>query len=79
MKPEQIQQWAREAGATFDGSNWCLNIVFHEVEELQAFTKIVRNATLEEAAQRCDAIDTEYGGDDVLAPWCSRAIRSMKS
>lgn len=30
----------------------------------------------EECAKVCDAIDAEYEGEDVLATWCSQAIRA---
>ena len=30
----------------------------------------------EECAKVCDDIDAEYEGEDVLAPWCSQAIRA---
>jgi hypothetical protein len=81
MDSKQIQQWAREAGATFDGSNWCLNIVFHEIEELQAFTTLVRNATLEECAENLDewgnASSVAYIGSG--AKTAATRIRSLKT
>lgn len=30
----------------------------------------------EACAKVCDAIDVEYEGEDVLATWCSQAIRA---
>jgi hypothetical protein len=33
----------------------------------------------EECAKVCDDIDAEYGGEDVLATWCAKAIRARGS
>ena len=33
-------------------------------------------AEREACAKVCDAIDAEYEGEDVLATWCSQAIRA---
>jgi hypothetical protein len=76
MDREQIIQWAREAGATFDmnGENHC----FETKEELEAFVKLVAAHEREECAKVCDDIDAEYEGEDVLATWCSKAIRARK-
>jgi hypothetical protein len=30
---------------------------------------------VQECAKVCDDIDTEYGGEDVLATWCAGAIK----
>ena len=30
---------------------------------------------VQECAKICDDIDTEYGGEDVLATWCAVAIK----
>ena len=33
-------------------------------------------AEREACAKVCDDIDAEYGGEDVLATWCAKAIRA---
>ena len=78
MTPEQIEQWAREAG--FDVYP-TLEEVTGGFSELQAFAHLVRNATLEEAAVKCDALDNDEN-DSIYrnaAVWCAELIRSMKS
>jgi hypothetical protein len=57
MTPEQITKWAREAG--FDVNFDIMGVTAHDGyinKELQAFAKLVRNATLEEAAVKCDEL-----------------------
>jgi len=34
------------------------------------------NGEREACAKVCDDIDAEYGGEDVLATWCAKAIRA---
>jgi hypothetical protein len=36
-------------------------------------------AEREACAKVCDDIDAEYGGEDVLATWCAKAIRARGS
>ena len=47
--------------------------------DLEAFAELVRAEEREACAKVCDDIDTEYEGEDVLATWCSRAIRARKN
>ena len=44
--------------------------------ELERFAALVAAAEREACAKVCEAIDTEYGGEDVHASWCSQAIRA---
>jgi hypothetical protein len=60
------------------------------IERFKAFEALVRadereramrenayvQAEREACAKVCDDIDAEYEGEDVLATWCSRAIRN---
>jgi len=55
MTPEQITKWASEAGIYLDGANQRQPLYVAKPEELQAFAALIRNATLEEAAVKCDA------------------------
>lgn len=45
-------------------------------EELERFAALVAEHERKACAQVCDNIDTEYEGEDVLATWCSAAIRA---
>ena len=36
-------------------------------------------AEREACAKVCDDIDAEYGGEDVLATWCAKAIRARSN
>lgn len=45
-------------------------------EFLQQFAEIVATKEREACAKVCDDIDVEYEGGDVLATWCSQAIRA---
>jgi hypothetical protein len=38
--------------------------------ELERFAELI----VRKCAKICDDIDAEYGGEDVLASWCSKAI-----
>jgi len=69
MTNEQIQQWAR-------ASNMATPLYDYQKEQLQAFATLVRNATLEEAAVKCDAMHYEV---DVYPAQCAHMIRSLKS
>jgi len=42
----------------------------------EIFAKLVAAHEREECAKVCDDIDAEYEGEDVLATWCSQAIRA---
>jgi hypothetical protein len=66
---------AREAGIDEwwdSGSDWRETFDEH----LKAFEALVRADEREACARVCDDIDVEYEGEDVLATWCSRAIRA---
>lgn len=39
--------------------------------EYQKFAELI----VQECAQVCNDIDSEYEGEDVLATWCAKAIR----
>ena len=43
---------------------------------LKAFVALIRADEREACAMVCDDIDAEYEGEDVLATWCSKAIRA---
>jgi hypothetical protein len=43
---------------------------------LERFEALVRSDEREACAGVCDDIDAEYEGQDVLATWCSQAIRA---
>jgi hypothetical protein len=49
------------------------------LEKLKAFETLVRADEREACAKVCDDIDVEYKGEDVLATWCSRAIRARNT
>jgi hypothetical protein len=44
--------------------------------EVDALVALARADEREACAKVCDDIDVEYEGEDVLATWCSRAIRA---
>jgi hypothetical protein len=44
--------------------------------EVDAMVALARADEREACAKVCDDIDVEYEGEDVLATWCSRAIRA---
>jgi hypothetical protein len=44
-------------------------------EAWKAATKVEREA----CAKVCDDINAEYGGEDVLATWCAKAIRARSN
>jgi hypothetical protein len=74
MTPEQIQQWAREAGfrtgnITLSDGNGSLPFIAPIsatscIVELQAFAKLVANHTLEEAALKCTAWINDHSKAD---------------
>jgi hypothetical protein len=43
---------------------------------LHQFSALAAAAEREACAKVCDDIDVEYGGEDVVATWCSAAIRA---
>ena len=65
MTNEQIQQWAREAGI----EDWAFGV----------FATLVRNATLEEAAVKCESLAvTDCNDSNVTRKECAIVIRGMK-
>ena len=71
------QSWAQQHP---DDDEWCIK--FAKLVEDAAFkrwaaqTKLAVQNEREACAKVCDDIDVEYEGEDVLATWCSRAIRA---
>jgi hypothetical protein len=79
MTNEQITQWAREAGgAKYVNRHYPDRPTFGFMgEQLQAFATLVRNATLEEAADVVENANTpDCGG--WTASHIAEDIRSMK-
>jgi len=68
---DEVLKMARQAGIVFDNQ---------AMPYYERFAKLVADvATAKEreaCAKVCDDIDVEYEGEDVLATWCSRAIRA---
>jgi hypothetical protein len=87
MTPDQIRQLAQQAGFQLDGD---LVVTDHKEGictcELQAFANLVRNATIEECAAKCDDLiepsvelnDVEYCLWQVGTEDCAKEIRGMK-
>ena len=76
MTPEQIQQWAREAGFSPQRDEWVFNTM------LRTFAALVRQHTLEAAAVKCDGEADNWfasvAGQDACKD-CAKEIRSLKS
>lgn len=80
MTQDEIIEMARQAGlgtpmewhgrTYIEHGNAMLGV------ELVVFAKLVSAKEREACAKICDNIDAEYEGEDVLATWCSRAIRA---
>ena len=68
---------AREAGLIEYGEGFWFPI--GGLSAVKAFEALVRADEREACAKVCDDIDVEYKGEDVLATWCSRAIRARAS
>ena len=85
MTPEQIQQWAREAGLGRETpDDYGIAVWSATSKSLQAFAKLIRNATLEEAAVKCDElyyknIGAAYGEVRYGIASCAKEIRSRKT
>jgi hypothetical protein len=67
MTKDDVIRLARKAGIVFDEKAYS----FYE-----KFAKLVAEHEREACAKVCDDIDAEYEGEDVLATWCSQAIRA---
>ena len=86
MNREDIIKMAREAASKFaswddwdsekpaSGPNG--NEPHEEREYWIAVVEFIAAAEREACAKVCDDIDAEYEGEDVLATWCSQAIRA---
>jgi Ni,Fe-hydrogenase III large subunit len=90
MTEEQITQYAIEVGIEFQthtgisGRKRTSTCGSTTVEVLQAFATVVRNATLEDAALKCNQLDFSYSmceqyRDGNVACECAEEIRSLKS
>ena len=73
---------AREAG----DDEWKIlvkQVMKHFPDEFERFVELARADAIanerEACAKVCDDIDAEYEGEDVLATWCSRAIRARSN
>ena len=54
----------------------------HDVAIIEASQEAIEAAVLAEreaCAKVCDDINAEYGGEDVLATWCAKAIRARSN
>lgn len=83
MTPEQIQQWAREAGLGRETpDDYGIAVWSATSKSLQAFATIIRNATLEEAAEKCDGEFDHWhsaiAGQDACKD-CAKEIRNLKT
>ena len=79
MTRDEIIEMAEQAGVAFASDEYpdIWQTYMHVgKEELVAFAKLVAAKEREACAKVCDDIDVEYEGEDVLATWCSRAIRA---
>jgi hypothetical protein len=78
MTQDEIIEMAKLAGFEMDDS--CVispqNLWYIYQTQLEAFAKLVAAKEREACARVCDDIDAEYEGEDVLATWCSKAIRA---
>jgi hypothetical protein len=72
MTQDEIIEMANKAYAIDDGKPLHPSALFH----LEIFAKLVAAKEREACAKVCDDIDAEYEGEDVLATWCSNAIRA---
>jgi len=54
----------------------------HDAAIIEASQEAIEAAVLAEreaCAKVCDDINAEYGGEDVLATWCAKAIRARSN
>jgi hypothetical protein len=83
---EAIAEWNRRSPAApdlqseLDATNRQVEILSDALAEsrrsINALVALARADEREACAKVCDDIDVEYEGEDVLATWCSRAIRA---
>jgi len=79
MTKDEIIRMAREAGMAVTAPSWGYTDTYHFAgyeDKLERFAALVAAAEREACAKVCDDIDVEYEGEDVLATWCSAAIRA---
>jgi hypothetical protein len=79
MTQDEIIEMTRQAGGMEvdkDDPQCSIEKIAFDLEELEAFAKLVAAKEREACAKVCDDIDAEYEGEDVLATWCSKAIRA---
>jgi hypothetical protein len=70
---EDIIDMARQAGFNLSDHGRSASQVKRMMTN---FAKLVAAREREACAKVCDDIDAEYEGEDVLATWCSKAIRA---
>jgi hypothetical protein len=76
MTPEQVTKWAHEAGFdVYDAET---------LQVIQTFSIIVRNATLEEAAVKCEKLGWQNSGYALIEvrqgiASCAKEIRGLKT
>jgi len=59
MTPDQIRQWAIQVGAVVETG---MAPVFYTHKQLQAFAIVVRNESLEDAAEQCEKLPYKNSG-----------------
>jgi hypothetical protein len=69
---EEPDQYCIDRNIVDSGNKWITKQVVALVHDVEAK---VRDATLEEAAVKCDECDASFNE----SAWCSKAIRGMKS
>ncbi len=78
MKPttDDVLKWARSVGMEISKDTF----INFDIWELKGACSLAdeagRKDENEACAKVCDDIDAEYEGHDVLATWCSAAIRA---
>jgi hypothetical protein len=79
MKIDEAIEIAKKSGLSVQCLSWSDSEYFQFSGNEKQFLKaieIVIQSEREACAKVCDNIDLEYEGDDVLATWCSAAIRA---
>ncbi len=51
----------------------------HHLRRIREIVEEAQRREREACAKVCDDIDVEYGGEDVVATWCSAAIRARSN
>lgn len=78
MTKEQVIELAKQAGFhithdPFTGGHW---LAQHDAECFERFAKLVRNAALDEAAQKCEKLESEHL--EVNGDGCAAELRNLK-